>query len=137
MRVGSKGASDRSLTQRLVRAFAAVSVLIIATLVVTGGCFAAVLGHFEPSVNSLLTGRDAIDQVQNGMLGEETGIRGYLSSGDQVFLSAYYAGQISDPARRRRISQARHPAGPCRSDPRHEGRPATLVQRVGDARTGD
>lgn len=93
MPTGSKGASDRSLTQQLVRAFAAVSVLIIATLVVTGGWFAAVLGHFEPSVNSLLTGRDAINEVQNGMLGEETGIRGYLSSGDQVFLSDYYAGQ--------------------------------------------
>ena len=40
-----------------------VVVLIIATLLGTGGCFAAVLGHFEPSVNSLLSGRDAIDRI--------------------------------------------------------------------------
>ena len=93
MQARSRAASDRSLTQRLARSFAAVSVLIIATLAVTGMCFAAVLGHFEPSVNALIAGRLAIDEVQNGMLDEETGIRGYLGSGDQVFLSAYYGGR--------------------------------------------
>ncbi|HVC41372.1 MAG TPA: diguanylate cyclase [Candidatus Saccharimonadales bacterium] len=93
MQARSRVASDRSLTQRLARAFVAVAVLIIATLVVTGVCFGAVLGHFEPTVNALLAGRNAIDEAQNGMLGEETGLRGYLSGGDQVFLSAYYAGQ--------------------------------------------
>lgn len=86
-------ASDRSLTQRLARAFIAIAVLIIATLVVTGACFAAVLGHFEPAISDLITGRDAVDAVQNGMLDEETALRGYLSSGNQVFLSAYYGGQ--------------------------------------------
>jgi diguanylate cyclase (GGDEF)-like protein len=93
MQVRSQLAADRSLTQRLARAFMAVALLIIATLMVTGACFAAVLGHFEPTVNTLLAGRDAVDEVQNGMLDEETGLRGYLSSGDQVFLSAYYTGQ--------------------------------------------
>jgi diguanylate cyclase (GGDEF)-like protein len=93
MQARSRAASDRSLTQRLARAYAAVSLLIIATLAVTGMCFAAVLGHFEPSVNALIAGRLAIDEVQNGMLDEESGIRGYLGSGDQVFLSAYYGGR--------------------------------------------
>jgi diguanylate cyclase (GGDEF)-like protein len=93
MQARSRAASDRSITQRLARAFVAVSVLIVATLAVMGVSFAAVLGHFEPSVNALLAGRDAIDSVQNGMLDEETGLRGYLDSGDQVFLSAYYAGK--------------------------------------------
>jgi diguanylate cyclase (GGDEF)-like protein len=93
MQVRSQLAADRSLTQRLSRAFVAVALLIIATLMVTGACFAAVLGHFEPSVNTLLAGRDAVDTVQNGMLDDETGLRGYLDSGDQVFLSAYYTGQ--------------------------------------------
>ena len=87
--------SDRSLTQRLARAFAAVSVLIVAILLVTGACFAMVLGHFEPTVNGLLVGRDAIDQAQNGMLDEETGLRGYLTSGDQVFLAPYYSGRAA------------------------------------------
>ncbi len=93
MQAKSRVASDRSLTQRLARAFAAVSVLIVATLAVTGGCFAVVLAHFEPSVNALIAGRGAIDDVQNGMLDEETGLRGYLDSGNQVFLSSYYVGQ--------------------------------------------
>jgi diguanylate cyclase (GGDEF)-like protein len=93
MQAKARVASDRSLTQRLARAFAAVSVLIVATLAVTGGCFAVVLEHFEPSVNALIAGRGAIDDVQNGMLDEETGLRGYLDSGNQVFLSSYYGGQ--------------------------------------------
>jgi len=93
MQVRSQVASDRSLTQRLARAFIAVSVLIIATLVVTGACFAAVLGHFEPNINTLIAGRASMDSVQNGMLDEETGLRGYLSSGDQVFLTSYYQGR--------------------------------------------
>jgi diguanylate cyclase (GGDEF)-like protein len=105
-----RASSDRSLTQRLARAFVAVSLLIAATLVVTGACFAAVLGHFEPAVNSMIAGRDAIDEAQNGMLDEETGLRGYLSSGDQVFLSAYYTGQAAlTGADKASVGLATHP----------------------------
>jgi diguanylate cyclase (GGDEF)-like protein len=86
-------ASDRSLTQRLTRAFVVVAILIGTTLSVTGACFAAVLGHFEPSINDLLAGRDAIDGANDGMLDEETGLRGYLDSGNQVFLAPYYIGR--------------------------------------------
>lgn len=93
MQARTRVAPNRSLTERLARAFAAVSVLIVATLAVTGGCFAVVLQHFEPSVNALIAGRDAIDEVQNGMLDEESGLRGYLDSGDQVFLASYYGGE--------------------------------------------
>ena len=93
MQARTRVAPNRSLTERLARAFAAVSVLIVATLAVTGGCFAVVLQHFEPSVNALIAGRDAIDEVQNGMLDEESGLRGYLDSGDQVFLASYYGGR--------------------------------------------
>ncbi|MGA8665344.1 MAG: CHASE3 domain-containing protein, partial [Candidatus Dormiibacterota bacterium] len=93
MQARTRVAPNRSLTERLARAFAAVSVLIVATLAVTGGCFAVVLQHFEPSVNALIAGRGAIDEVQNGMLDEESGLRGYLDSGDQVFLASYYGGR--------------------------------------------
>ncbi len=93
MQAKARAGSDRSLTQRLGRAFIAVAVLIIATLLVTGACFAAFLGHFEPSVNTLISGRDGVNKVQNGMLDEESGLRGYLDGGDQAFLAPYYAGQ--------------------------------------------
>jgi diguanylate cyclase (GGDEF)-like protein len=86
-------ASDRSLTQRLTRAFVVVAVLIGTTLAVTGACFATVLGHYEPSINELLAGRDAIDGANDGMLDEETGLRGYLDSGNQIYLAAYYIGR--------------------------------------------
>lgn len=93
MQARARPGSDRRLTQRLARAFIAIAVLIIATLLVTGACFAAFLGHFEPAVNTLISGRDAVDEVHNGMLDEETALRGYLDSGDQTFLATYYAGQ--------------------------------------------
>jgi diguanylate cyclase (GGDEF)-like protein len=87
------GRSDPSLAERLSRAFVAVAVLIATTLAVTAMCFAAVLGHFEPAIHDLLAGRDALDQTESGMLDEETGLRGYLPTGAQVFLAAYYTGQ--------------------------------------------
>ncbi len=93
MQARARAGSDRRLTQRLARAFIAIAVLIIATLLATGACFAAILGHFEPAVNALISGSDAVDEVHNGMLDEETGLRGYLDSGDQTFLAPYYAGQ--------------------------------------------
>jgi diguanylate cyclase (GGDEF)-like protein len=93
MQARARAGSDRRLTQRLARAFIAIAVLIVATLLVTGACFAAFLGHFEPAVNTLISGRDAVDEAHNGMLDEETGLRGYLDSGDQTFLATYYAGQ--------------------------------------------
>jgi diguanylate cyclase (GGDEF)-like protein len=93
MKVSLNPSSDPSLSQRLGRAFRAVALLIGATLLLTGACFAAVLGHFEPSISALLAGRDNVDGANDGMLDEETGIRGYLDSGDQVFLTPYYLGR--------------------------------------------
>ena len=128
MQARTRVAPNRSLTERLARAFTAVSVLIVATLAVTGGCFAVVLQHFEPSVNALIAGRGAIDEVQNGMLDEESGLRGYLDSGDQVFLASYYGGQTGDPAWRQRHDQIGNAAGSRRTGSRDASRAATLVQ---------
>jgi diguanylate cyclase (GGDEF)-like protein len=93
MKVRVSPASDHSLSQRLGGAFRAVALLIGATLLLTGTCFAAVLGYFQPSITTLLNGRDAVDGANDGMLDEETGIRGYLDSGNQVFLGPYYLGR--------------------------------------------
>jgi diguanylate cyclase (GGDEF)-like protein len=83
-----------SLARRLGRSFLAIGLLIATTLGLTGICFAAVLGHYEPSINELLAGRDAIDQSHSGMLDEETAIRAYLDTGSQLFLQPYYLGEI-------------------------------------------
>ncbi len=93
MKVRQRPASQQSLSARLSQAFRAVAILIVATLVLTGACFAAVLGHFEPSLSTLLAGRDAVDGANDGMLDEETGLRGYLNSGNQIFLTPYYLGR--------------------------------------------
>lgn len=93
MKVRQRPASQQSLSARLSQAFRAVAILIVATLVLTGACFAAVLGHFEPSLSTLLAGRDAVDGANDGMLDEETGLRGYLDFGNQIFLTPYYLGR--------------------------------------------
>src|ERR1700722_14136828 len=93
MKVWPKPARDTSLSGRLSGAFRAVALLIGTTLLLTGLCFAAVLGHYEPSITSLLVERDAVDGANDGMLDEETGLRGYLDSGEQIFLGPYYLGQ--------------------------------------------
>ncbi len=93
MKVRASPSRDPSLSQRFGRAFRAVALLIGATLVITGTCFAVVLGRFEPSINALLAGRDAVDGANDGMLDEETGLRGYLDSGNQIFLTPYYLGR--------------------------------------------
>src|SRR5450755_124238 len=94
MKVRSARSSDMSLARRLGRSFLAIGLLIATTLGLTGICFAAVLGHYEPSINELLAGRDAIDQSHSGMLDEETAIRAYLDTGSQLFLQPYYLGEI-------------------------------------------
>jgi diguanylate cyclase (GGDEF)-like protein len=93
MTVRAAPASELSLSARFTRAFRAVAILIAATLLLTGVCFAAVLGRFQPYVSTLLAGRDAIDGANDGMLDEETGLRGYLDSGNQIFLTPYYLGR--------------------------------------------
>lgn len=93
MQVRSRIASDPSLSERFARSFRAVALLIAATLLLTGACFAAVLGYYEPSISTLINGRDAVDRAHDGMLDAETGLRGYLDSGNQIFLNVYYLGR--------------------------------------------
>lgn len=59
-------ARNPSLSQRLARAFSVVGVLIAATLIVTGTCFAIVLGHYEPAVHALLSARRAVAAGSGG-----------------------------------------------------------------------
>jgi diguanylate cyclase (GGDEF)-like protein len=93
MSIRSGVAPDLSLSRRLGRAFTAVGGLIAATLIIVGACFGAVLGHYEPTIHELLAGADAINQAHVGMLDEETGLRGFIITGDPLFLAPYYQGE--------------------------------------------
>jgi diguanylate cyclase (GGDEF)-like protein len=88
-----RAVANRSLAQRFSRAFGVVAILIAVTMAIAGASFVLVLGHFEPSITGLIAGRDAVDQAQNGMLDEETGLRGYLDVGDTSFLESYSVGR--------------------------------------------
>lgn len=86
-------ATDLSLSRRLGRAFTAVGSLIAVTLIIVGACFGAVLGHYEPTIDELLAGANAINQAHVGMLDEETGLRGFIITGDPLFLAPYHQGE--------------------------------------------
>jgi len=88
-----RAVANRSLAQRLSRAFGVVATLIAVTMAIAGASFVLVLGHYEPAITGLIAGRDAVDEVQSGMLDEETGLRGYLDVGDTSFLESYSAGR--------------------------------------------
>jgi diguanylate cyclase (GGDEF)-like protein len=87
-------AAERSLAQRLSRAFVVVAILIGATVAIVGTSFVLVLSHFEPSISALIVGHDNVDDLRKGMLDEETALRGYLDSGNATFLQTYYAGRL-------------------------------------------
>jgi diguanylate cyclase (GGDEF)-like protein len=91
--IRARAAANRSLAQRLSHAFAVVAILIVVTLAIAGTSFVLVLSHFESSIGGLIAGHAALDDMRKGMLDEETGLRGYLDSGDSVFLAPYYAGR--------------------------------------------
>ena len=84
--------SNHSLADRLSGAFGLVAALISLTLLVSAVSFGLVLGHFEPTISSLLSGRTAVDQAHSGMIDEETGLRGFLATGDASFLQPFQAG---------------------------------------------
>ena len=58
----------------------------------TGVCYGAVLAHFEPSINALLAGKNGVDEAFRGMLDEETGLRGFIDTGNALFLTPYHEG---------------------------------------------
>lgn len=89
----SRRTVERSLAQRLSHAFLLVASLIIVTLALACGSLGLVLGHYQPSIDALLAGQAGVNQIRQGMVDEETGLRGYIDSGETPFLQPYTAGQ--------------------------------------------
>ena len=84
--------TDRSLATRLSQMFVVVTIVISFMLAMAAIAFVVILGHFEPTINGLVKGSDAVGLIHSGMLDEETGLRGYLDSGDLSYLAPYTSG---------------------------------------------
>src|SRR3954466_10140560 len=87
----SIGASD-GLALQLHRSFRVITRLIGLTLVVTIVVFGTILLVFQPRVHAYFEGGRAAEAVHEGMLDQETGLRGFLLTGDIDYLMPYEHG---------------------------------------------
>jgi len=85
-------ASD-SLAARLRRAFRVVLIGIAVTAVVTFAVFGYVFFKARPDAQRYLDAGDAARSAHAAMIDQETGIRGYLLSGQQQYLAPYLQGR--------------------------------------------
>jgi diguanylate cyclase (GGDEF)-like protein len=79
----------RSIGSELKLLFRAISFFAILLLVVNIGSRVIVLTVLRPHARALQTVQADLNELNSGMLSEETGLRGYLASGSNTFLEPY------------------------------------------------
>jgi HAMP domain-containing protein len=84
-----------SLAEHLRRVFRATGLLLAAVAVINGAVFAFLLWRLGPALDTTIGGAQAIRESHEGMLDQETGLRGYLLTDDEEFLEPYEAGLAS------------------------------------------
>lgn len=87
--------SSLSLTRRIALALGSVVAMVVLMSGVSIGVLLAVLWHFEPLSARLHDGRRAVLVGHEGMLDQETGLRGYLIARDPAFLEPTHAGRLA------------------------------------------
>ncbi|MBV8960519.1 MAG: diguanylate cyclase [Actinobacteria bacterium] len=88
----SRAAAAGSLAGRLARAFHVVLAGIGVTALITLTVFGFVAYAVRPRVQRYVRGAIAVRTTLNGMIDQETGIRGYLLTGQSKFLQPYRSG---------------------------------------------
>jgi diguanylate cyclase (GGDEF)-like protein len=86
-------AASDSLAGRLRRAFRVVFIGIGVTAVVTAAVFGYVFGKARPDAHRYLAAGDAPRAAHAAMIDQETGIRGFLLTGQQQYLAPYLEGR--------------------------------------------
>jgi diguanylate cyclase (GGDEF)-like protein len=84
---------DDSLAGRLRRSFRVVLIGLGVTALVTAAVFAYVFVKARPDAHRYLAAGQAARQAHAAMIDQETGIRGYLLSGQQQYLAPYLTGK--------------------------------------------
>jgi diguanylate cyclase (GGDEF)-like protein len=82
-----------SLAGRLRQAFRVVLIGLGVTALVTAAVFAYVFVKARPDAHRYLVAGQAARQAHSAMVDQETGIRGYLLSGQQQYLAPYLTGK--------------------------------------------
>lgn len=81
-----------SLADHLRRVFRATGLLLAAVVVINGAVFAFLYWRIAPALDTAVAGAQAVREAHEGMLDQETGLRGYLLTGDDAFLAPYERG---------------------------------------------
>ncbi|HEV7754229.1 MAG TPA: CHASE3 domain-containing protein, partial [Mycobacteriales bacterium] len=91
----------RSLRQVVSRSYRGVTALVILLLAVVGTTFGTDYGYFTPEIHRTDQATRAFRQVHEGMVDQQTGVRGYLLVGSEdaaSFLAPYVAGRAAAEA---------------------------------------
>ncbi|MET9208198.1 ATP-binding protein [Streptomyces bacillaris] len=107
------GVAARLSVQNWVHVILGGFVLVICGCLVTGGLVLSRMSdHTNNLVDRIQPARSVSFQLQNALLDQETGVRGFALTGDESFLEPYEAGKVAE---RERLSRARELVG---DDPR-------------------
>jgi signal transduction histidine kinase/CheY-like chemotaxis protein/CHASE3 domain sensor protein len=82
---------------RLASGYAAVTVLLVASWIVAALAMSTAHGSFQRTVTNLDGLTDQVFVVENSMLDQETGLRGYLVGRNSLFLQPYAQGRRALP----------------------------------------
>ncbi|WP_345983741.1 ATP-binding protein [Streptomyces sp. DSS69] len=103
------GAAARLTVQNWVHLILAGFILVVCGCLVVGGLVLARMSdHTTDLVDRIQPARSLSFQLQNALLDQETGVRGFALTGDDSFLEPYEAGQAAE---RERLARARQLIG--------------------------
>lgn len=111
------GRLSRLSVQNWVHLILAGFVLVVCGCLVVGGIvLAGINDRTTDLVDRIQPARSSSFQLQNALLDQETGVRGYALSGDDSFLQPYEAGKRDEQVRLARVRSAMGDAEPYTRD---------------------
>ncbi|MEU9530755.1 CHASE3 domain-containing protein [Streptomyces sp. NPDC048213] len=112
-----KGTWARLSVQNWVHLILAAFVLVVCGCVVAGGLMLArISDRTTELVDRIQPARSASFQLQNALLNQETGVRGYALTGDASFLEPFSAGKKEEKGRLARVRSAMGDNAPYNRD---------------------
>ncbi|WP_406089615.1 CHASE3 domain-containing protein [Streptomyces sp. NBC_01013] len=111
------GRLARLSVQNWVHLILACFVLVVCGCLVVGGLvLASISDRTTELVDRIQPARSASFQLQNALLDQETGVRGYALTGDASFLEPYAAGKRNEQTRLAQVRSAMGDDGPYAND---------------------
>jgi diguanylate cyclase (GGDEF)-like protein len=87
--MGSRSDAATSIVEHLQSAFRATGVLLAVVVVLNAAVFAYLLGWLGPDLESAIDDARLVREMHEAMLDQETGLRGFLLTGEQALLEPY------------------------------------------------